>query len=248
MSFAPSSLTKFGSRLPYELIELIILEAWLSHNFTFRERMDMFTSFSLVSLDFAWEFTRVFMAHVHIFTRAHYKHYIHCAYHNDTDFLRMMKKLGRCLDARTACRSITTHLVSVSDDDEISMSAILDNIACIIPAKFPRVHHFGIVYHDWTLKDGNISLLSLPKQVDVLEVTHVMSAKLASHSRENDFTSSTCPRKWRFSASEAVLPHIQRLEIYGGNTSLMIDLTRACPNVKVVVHNCHELRGISCQT
>ncbi|KAF9017727.1 hypothetical protein BDZ89DRAFT_368973 [Hymenopellis radicata] len=212
--------------------------------------MDMFTSFSLVGLDFAWEFTRVFMSHVHIFNHAHYKHYIQHAYHNDTNFLQMMRKLGRCLDARTSCRSITTHCPSHPDDPEldIDMSEVLDNIACIIPAKFPRVHYFGIVYHDWTVKDGNLASLSLPRQVDVLEVTQVMSAKLASHSRAEDFKLSTLPRQWRYSVTKAELPNIHRLEVYGGNAALMSGLTKACPNARVVIHNCHEFRGITSRT
>ncbi|KAF8912634.1 hypothetical protein CPB85DRAFT_1252532 [Mucidula mucida] len=235
----PSTDSPSPARLPYELIELIIREAWLSHDLTLRERMDMYTSFSLVSLDFAWDFTRIFTSDVHIFNHAHYEYYIHRAYRNDTHFLRMMGKLGRCLNARTSCRSITAHRPEHPEQSEIDFDrlAVYEHVASTIQVTFPGVHSFGIVYHDWTVNDGNLASLSLPKQVEVLQVTQVRSAKLASHGREHDFKLGTLPRQWRYSVATAVLPHILQLEVFGGNTALVTALTKACPNIFGTSHS-----------
>ncbi|KAF9017718.1 hypothetical protein BDZ89DRAFT_1212844 [Hymenopellis radicata] len=205
MSSTTSSLTELGSRLPYELIEIIIREAWLSHNLTLRERMDMFTSFSLVGLDFAWSL-----------------HASSC---------RTFTSSTMPLQTLHTVRVPQRHRLSPNDEETWSLSGRTHVMPehhhplpkpsrrsrtrhryvrgprqhrVHHPAKFPRYTTLGSFIT--TDRQGRKPCISFtPKQVDVLEVTQVMSAKLASHSREEDFKLSTLPRQWRYSVTKAEL-------------------------------------------
>ncbi|KIY67049.1 hypothetical protein CYLTODRAFT_490956 [Cylindrobasidium torrendii FP15055 ss-10] len=190
-----------NTRLPNDILAVIIAMGWNDIYLTRRERLRFFFVWILMSRNTSWELMRVFLTNVHIFNSDHHTHL----------FTRIMGAKPDLIFASPRAPEVPMCITFVTDSVRFQRL-------------FPNLRTFGLQYLNWAIPDPRILRVELPKGVETFRIALEWD-KGYEATRETFKRAIFTPQARR---PAKVRPHIKTVQILDGSISLKVNMKEAC--------------------